>query len=504
MSSTRSAGGLHRGAILALVCGAGFMVSLDIAIVNVALPSIQSDLGLVQSDLQWVVITYGLLLGGSLLLGGRAADLFGRRRMLTLGMSVFTAASLGAALSDDLAPLVAFRGLQGLGGALTVPAAISILASTFTEGAERNKALAIFGAAGGSAASVGVMLSGILTSGPGWRWIFLINLPIGVAMVALVLRFVPRAAPTHRGQTDMLGAVTVTAGLMAIVYAINRSVENGWTSGSTLGFLAAGAALLVVFVAVERRSASPLVPLGMFRRRTLTTANVVAVLAFGGFFATIFQASLFMQQVLQYSALRTGVAYLAIAGTAVVVAAGIAARVVGRLGTGTTLAIGQTVAAVGMLLLARASADASYWTDLFPGFVAVGIGIGFAGMAAQVAAFIGVEERNSGLAGGIIETSREIGGALGTAIVATVAIARADEVLARLGGDAAGAAVQGIALAEGFQRGALVVAGINLAAALAAALLLRPAERAAGSAGRTGPTPTDPTSAPETSAELVA
>ena len=363
MSSTSRAGGVHRGAILALVCGAGFMVSLDIAVVNVALPSIQADLDLVQSDLQWVVITYGLLLGGSLLLGGRAADLFGRRRTLTLGMTVFTAASLGAALSGGLAPLVAFRGLQGLGGALTVPAAISILASTFTEGAERNKALATFGAAGGSAASIGVMMSGMLTSGPGWRWIFLINVPIGVVMVALVLRYIPRAAPTHRGQTDLLGAVTVTAGLMAVVYAINRSVDNGWTSGSTLGFLAAGAVLLVLFVAVERRSASPLVPLSMFRRRTLTTANVVAVLAFGAFFATIFQASLFMQQVLRYSALRTGVAYLAIAGTAVVVAAGIAARVVGRFGTWVALAIGQTVAAGGMLLLARAPADAAYWTD---------------------------------------------------------------------------------------------------------------------------------------------
>jgi EmrB/QacA subfamily drug resistance transporter len=499
MSSARGTGALHRGAILALICGAGFMVTLDIAVVNVALPSIQADLGLAQTDLQWVVITYGLMLGGSLLLGGRAADLFGRRRILALGLSLFTAASLGAALSSSLGPLVAFRGLQGLGGALTVPAAISTLASTFTEGAERNKALAIYGAVGGSAASVGVMMSGILTSGPGWRWIFAINVPIGVVMVALILRFIPRAVPTHRGQTDLLGAVSVTAGLMAVVYAINKSVDNGWSSGTTLGFLAAGAALLVLFVAVERRTASPLVPLGMFRRRTLTAANVVAVLAFGGFFATIFQASLFMQQVLRYSALRTGVAYLAIAGTAVVVAAAIAARVVGRLGTGVALAIGQAVSAGGMLLLARAPADAAYWTDLFPGFVAVGIGIGFAGMAAQVAAFIGVEEHNSGLAGGIIETSREIGGALGTAIVATAAIARADSVLGRLGD---GAAAQTVALAEGFQRGALVVAGINVAAALAAALLLRPAERAAGR--RTGSTADTSPDGAEMSAELVA
>lgn len=261
---------------------------------------------------------------------------------------------------------------------------------------------------------------------------------------------------------------------MAIVYAINKSVDHGWTSGTTLGFIAAGVALLAVFVLVERSAASPLLPLAMFRRRTLTTANVVAALVFGSFFATIFQASLFMQQVLRYSALRTGLAYLAIAATALVVAAAVAAKAVDRLGAGLTLAIGQGFSAVGLLLLARVPSDAGYWTDLFPGFLALGVGIGFSAMAAQVAAFIGVEDAFTGLAGGMVETAREVGGALGTAVVATVAIAQADAVLA---GSGDGPAAQALALTEGFQRGSLVAAGFNVASLLAAVVLLRRAER---------------------------
>ncbi|HEV7761773.1 MAG TPA: MFS transporter, partial [Acidimicrobiales bacterium] len=424
---------LRPGAILALVCGAQFMVVLDIAIVNVALPSLQADIGVAQSDLQWVVITYGLTLGGFLLLGGRIADLFGRRNVLVAGLTLFTAASLAAGLSNALGPLVAARAVQGLGAAMAAPGALSILASTFAEGAERNKALGIFGAVGGSAASVGVIASGVLSSGPGWEWVFLINVPIGVALVTLVLRFVPKGEPAARGSADLPGAVAVTTGLMAIVYAINKSIDAGWTSATTLGFLGAGAVLLAVFVAIEARTRSPLLPLAMFRRRTLTTANVVAALVFASFAALIFQASLFMQQVLHYSAIRTGVAYLAIAVTAFVVAGAVAAKVVDRRGAAVALVIGQSSSAVGLLLLARVPADAAYWTDVFPGFLALGIGIGFSGMAAQVAAFIGVENSVAGLAGGMVETAREIGGALGTAIVATVAIARSDELLGRLG-----------------------------------------------------------------------
>ena len=467
---------VRKGAILALVCGAQFMVVLDLAVVNVALPSLRQDLGLDQSDLQWVVITYGLIFGGFLLLGGRAADLIGRRKVLVTGLTLFTVASLVAGLAGSLSQLVVSRAVQGFGAALAAPAALSILASTFAEGRERNRALGIFGAVGGSAASFGVIISGLLTSGPGWEWIFLVNVPIGIALISLIVTFVPAGAPAQRGPADVLGAVSVTAGLMAVVYAINKSVDHGWTSGTVLAFLGAGAVLLAVFVVIERRAASPVLPLAMFQRRTLTTAAAVNALVFGSFFATIFQASLFMQQVLRYSALRTGVAYLAMALTALVVAAAIAARLVGRLGAGLTLALGQLLAAGGLLALTRVPVDAAYWTDLFPPFVAIGAGIGFSGMAAQVAAFIGIEERFAGLAGGIVETAREVGGALGIAIVATVAVARADDVVAGLGG---GRSVVPIGLTEGYQRGSLVAAGFSLASALLAAVLLRRVERTA-------------------------
>ena len=444
--------------VLALLCGAQFMVVLDIAIVNVALPSIEADLGLDRSDLQWVVITYGLVLGGFLLLGGRAADLLGRRRVLVTGLALFTAASLTGGLAGSLAPLVASRAVQGFGAALVAPAALSILASSFPEGRERNRALGIFGAVGGSAASFGVIAGGVLTDGPGWAWIFFVNVPIGVALIGLVLRFIPTAPRTFRGRADVLGALTVTGGLMALVYAIHQSADHGWTSGRTLGFLAGGAALLAVFLAVERATADPLVPMHMLRRRTLNAANLVAALVFGSFFATIFQASLFMQQVLGYSPLRTGFAYLAIALVALVVSGGGAPVVVGRAGAGTTLGIGQASSALGLLLLARAPSDAAYWTDLFPGFVLVGVGIGFSVVAAQIAAFNGVEPAFSGLAGGMIETAREMGGALGTAIVASVAIGATDA-------------------AEGFQRGSLVAAGFNVLSVIAALAVLRRAER---------------------------
>lgn len=466
MSSVRRT--VKPGAILALVCAAQFMVILDFAVVNVALPSVQADLHLDQSDLQWVVITYGLSFGGFLLLGGRAADLLGRRRILATGLTLFTVASLSAALSNGLGQLVVSRGLQGLGAAMAAPAAISILASTFAEGPERNKALGIFGAVAGSAASVGVIMSGMLSSGPGWQWIFLINVPIGIVLVTSALAFIPDSAPAQRGSADLIGAVSVTAGLMAIVYGINKSVDFGWTSGTTLGFLAGGAALLALFLVTETRAPSPILPLAMFRRRTLSASIVVSALMWASFFATLFQASLFMQQVLRYSAIRTGFAYLAIALTSVVVAAGFAARAVGRFGPARVVVAGQLVVVVGLLLLSQSPNDASYWTHLLPGFVALGLGTGFSAPAVQVAAFTGVQASVSGLAGGMVETSREIGGAIGTAIVATVAIARANQV----------AGPPAVALTEGFQRGALVAGGLSLVAALAAAALLLRAERA--------------------------
>ncbi|WP_173035465.1 MFS transporter [Phytohabitans flavus] len=495
------------------MCSAQFMITLDIAIVNVALPSVQADLGLAQDDLQWVVITYGLVLGGLLLLGGRAGDLLGRRRVLLAGLGIFTLASLSAGLSGSFWQLVASRAGQGLGAALAAPAALAIVAATFAEGPARNRALGIFGAVGGSAASAGVVLSGLLTAGPGWEWIFYLNVPVGAAMVALTVRYIPAdpppsparehtaargvtgavaarrprlpdpgGGPLHlpetetanqprlpdpggagrkgRGRADIPGAVTITAGLMAIVYAINKGVDRGWTSATTLGFLAAGVAALALFVLVAHRARQPLVPLSMFRRRTLNAANLVAALVFASFFATIFQASLFMQQVLGYSALRTGFAYLAIAATAVVAAAGPAPRLIARLGPGWTIALGQAASAAGLLWLAQAPVDAGYWGGLFGGFLLTGAGLGLSQVGVQVAAFIGIPTEVSGLAGGMVETAREIGGALGTAVVASVAIS-----VAAGSGPAA--------LTDGFRSGSYVAASFNIACTLAAALLLR-------------------------------
>ncbi|MGH9135456.1 MAG: MFS transporter [Acidimicrobiales bacterium] len=460
----------HPGAVLALVSGAQFMVILDLAIVNVALPSIQGDLAIDPSDLQWVAITYGLALGGFLLLGGRAADLFGRRRVLVAGLALFAVASLAAGLANSLAQLVVSRGVQGVGAAMAAPAALSIVTSTFPEGAARNKALGIFGAVGGMAASIGVIAGGLLTDGPGWEWVFLINVPIGAALVTMILAFVPATRPASRTSADVAGAVSVTAGLLAIVYAINRSVDYGWTSSRTVGLLVGGVAMLGVFVAVESRAASPLVPLAVFRRRIFTAANVVSALLWGAFFAMIFQGTLFMQQALGYSAVNTGAAWLASTLSSLVIAAAIAPAFVGRFGSSTSLVVGQTILGVGLLYLTRAPGDAAYWTDLFPGFLAFGVGIGFSMMAVQAAAFTGVDHTVAGVAGGMIETSREVGGALGVAVVATLAIARTDTVLA--GGSSPAAA-----LTAGFQRGSLVAALIAFGAAVAAGVLLRRAER---------------------------
>jgi EmrB/QacA subfamily drug resistance transporter len=473
MSPTRRPS--HPGAILALVCGAQFMLILDLAIVNVAIPSMQADLGLSQADLQWVVITYGLALGGFLLLGGRAADLLGRRRVLVAGLGLFSAASLSAGLAESLGQLVVSRGAQGIGAAMALPAALSILTNTFSEGAARNKALGIFGAVGGSAASVGVIAGGLFTEGPGWEWIFLVNVPIGASLIALVLTFIPDTRPARRGSADLAGAITVTAGLMALVYAINKSVDHGWTSSTTVGFAAVGVAVLGLFVVVESRSSGPLVPLAVFRRRTFTAANVVAALLWAAFFATIFQGTLFMQQTLGYSAVETGVAWLASTSSSLVVAGAIAPRFVGRFGASTALVVGQVIVAAGLLSLTRVPVDAAYWTDLFPGLLAFGVGLGFSIMAAQVAVFAGIEPSVAGLAGGMIETSREIGGALGVAIVATIAISRTEDVSGTLG---AGPADTANALTEGFQRASLVAAALSIAAAVAAGVLLRRAERA--------------------------
>jgi EmrB/QacA subfamily drug resistance transporter len=414
-----------KAVVLALTCAAQFMVVLDIAIVNVALPAIQRDLGVSQSTLQWVVIAYGLMLGGFLLFGGRLADLLGRRRILLTGLTVFTASSLLAGLAQSTGLLIFARGAQGFGAAMIAPAALSILAVTFTEGQERNRALGIFGAVGGTSASIGVIASGLLTDGPGWRWVFFINVPVGVVLVALAATVLTADHGERRtGKFDLGGAATVTGGLLLLVYGLNRGAEDGWTSASTLAMFIASAILLVSFVIVESRSKAPLVPAAALRNRTLVAADLSAFFTFGAFFSFIFLASLLMQQVLGYSATKTGVSWLATSVTAFVASALTGARLVAVVGVRKLLVTGLTLLTVAMVWLARVPADAEYVSDLLPALLLAGVAIGLCAPSAQIGALSGVSESTTGLASGLVETMREIGGAAGVAAVSTVLVSR--------------------------------------------------------------------------------
>ncbi len=416
-----------KGIVLALSCAAQFMVVLDIAIVNVALPSIQQDLGIEQSTLQWIIIAYGLMLGGFLLLGGRMADLLGRRRMLLTGLILFSSASLLAGLAGSTELLIGARALQGFGAALIPPAALSILAVTFAEGAERNRALGIFGATGGISASVGVIASGLLTDGAGWRWVFFINVPIGVLLIAMAAVFLA-VDPRNRRRSerfDAAGAVTVTAGLLLLVYALSRGADLGWGSGSTLGLFAASVVMLSAFVRIEARSRSPLVPGSAVRNRTLVAANLSAFFTFGAFFSFIFLGSLLMQQVLGYSPTQTGVAWLATSATSFIAAAITGAKLVAVVGVRRLLVVGQSLLAISVLLLTQVPAGGHYATDLLPALLLAGVAGGLAAPAAQIGALSGVTHSMTGLASGLVETMREIGGAVGVAAVSTVLVSQA-------------------------------------------------------------------------------
>src|SRR6266566_2667121 len=334
----------NKGIVLFLACVAQFMVVLDIAIVNVALPSIQRDLHIGQSTLQWVVIAYGLMLGGFLLFGGRLADLLGRRRILLTGLTIFTTASFLAGISQSIGLLIATRGLQGFGAALVAPAALSILAVTFSEGQERNRSLGIYGAVGGTSATVGVIASGLLTDGPGWRWVFFINVPVGIVLIGLATVFlVADRAQRGAARFDVAGATTVTGGLLLLVYALNRGADYGWTSPSTLLLFGAAALLLAAFVRIEGRSAAPLVPPATLRNRTLVAANLTSFFTWGALFSFIFLGSLLMQQVLGYSATQTGVVWLATSGTSFAGSALAGARLVALVGVRRLLVIGLSL-----------------------------------------------------------------------------------------------------------------------------------------------------------------
>jgi EmrB/QacA subfamily drug resistance transporter len=420
----------QRWKALAVLGVAYLMVVLDVSIVNVALPSIQTELNFSPENLQWVISGYALTFGGFLLLGGRVGDLLGRRWLFMVGLAAFALFSLACGLATSSGMLIAFRALQGLAGAILSPSVFSIVSVTFREGSERNTALGILGAIAGSGAAIGVLAGGVLTEYAGWEWIFFVNVPIGIAALFLVPIFVRESH--SEGMTrhfDAAGAVTVTASLMLLVYGLTQSTNLGWSSGRTIGVLIGSAILMAAFIVIERRSRSPLVPLSFFRRRTPTGANVIGFGLGTMVFGMFFLLSLYMQEVLGFSALKTGVGYLAVALTAVA-ASGVAQALVTRLGVKPVLVTGLLLLGAGQLYFTQVSVNGSYVSDLLPGFLLIGVGLGFSFVPVSIAALAGVTGRDAGLASGLINTSQQIGGALGLAILTTIATTHTDNLLA--------------------------------------------------------------------------
>jgi EmrB/QacA subfamily drug resistance transporter len=462
----------HRWSALALIVTAQFMVILDVAIVNVALPSIKSDLHFSETNLQWVISAYAILFGGTLLLGGRLADLLGRRKLFVAGLAVFAVSSLLCGLAWSEGSLITFRAVQGLGGAMLAPAALSLLMTIFSEGRERNVALGIYGAASGSGAAAGVLLGGVLTSYLSWSWIFFINVPVGIVAIALtpVLLQESDAGLAHR-HFDFPGAASITAGLMLLVYTTTRATTDGWGSPTTLALLGGAVALVLAFVAIELRSPSPLLPLRIFRLRTLTAANVAMAIVGAVAFSEFFLLTLYLQDVLHYSAVQSGAAFAAFA-LSVVVMSNVAQAIVGRFGVRPTLTAGLLASAVSVALLTKLPVHGHYFWDLFPWFVLGGAGMGLSFVPVTIASLTGVERSEAGVASGLINTSRQIGGAIGIAAISAVAATSTSNYVQA---HAAVTASSGIALAHGFQTGLYVLTALLILGALITVALVRSA-----------------------------
>ena len=454
---------------LALIVTAQFMVVLDVAIVNVALPSIKTDLHFSQESLQWVITAYAIMFGGFLMLGGRLADLLGRRRLFIAGLALFTVMSLLDGLAWSEASLIVFRSLQGLGAAMLSPAALSILTTTFTEGKERNTALGIWGAASGSGGAAGVLLGGALTSGLNWSWIFFINVPVGIVVMALtpVLLRESKADLAHR-HFDFAGAASITGGLMLLVYAMTRAAQHGWGTAETTVLLTVSALLLVTFVVVEMRSKAPLLPLRIFRLRTLSASNASGLLMGGAIFSQFFLLTLYMQQVLHYSAIKTGVAYIGLTLTIIVFSV-VAQAIVTRVGIRRVLPLGLALSTVALVWFARLPVHGHYFSDLFPPFIISGLGLALAFVPMSIGALTGVRQSDAGIASGLINTTQQIGGAIGVAVATTVATTFTTRYLDAHPGSAS---FSPAALTHGFQIAFYVLAGMAALGALIAAVML--------------------------------
>jgi EmrB/QacA subfamily drug resistance transporter len=458
----------RRWIALILLTATQFMLIIDVSIVNVALPTIERDLHFTDSSLQWVASAYALTFGGFLLLGGRMADLLGRRRLFMVGLAVFTVASLACGFANTNNLLIAARAVQGLGGAMIAPAALSILSTTFAEGVERNKALAVWGAVSGAGGAVGVLLGGVLTEYVGWEWVFFVNAPIGLAAILLAPRLLRESRVEDAIRSfDVVGAVLVTASLSLLVYTVVKTDEYHWFSGRTIGFFAVSVLLMAAFLINEQRTSNPLLPLSIFRLPTIIGANVVGFMLGAAIFAMFFLLALYMQGPagLGYSPIRSGLGYLLVACT-IIVSAGASQALVGRLGVRTVLLAGLVLLTLGLLFFTRVSPHGSYLGDLAPGFVLAGVGLGFAFIPVTIAALMGISNDQAGLASGLINTSQQIGGAVGVALLATVFTSRtADQIHAGV--------AQDVAYTDGLSRAFLVGAVMSVLALIAAAVLIR-------------------------------
>jgi len=457
-------GPVNRWFVLVLVCVAQFMVVLDATIVNVALPTIQTHLHFSVASLQWVVNAYGLIFGGFLLLGGRASDLFGRQRLFIIGLAVFTIASLVNGLASSADMLIVGRGAQGLGAALVSPAALSIVTTTFAEGRERTKALGIWSAIAAGGGAVGLVIGGWLTQDFSWRWVFFLNLPIGIVTAALALRFIANSRAEERPETvDIAGATTVTAGLLVLVYDIVKAQQYGWTSGRTLGLFVLALALLAGFVVIELRSKAPLIRLGIFRIRSLTAANLSMLFVISGLFAMFYLASLYVQEILHYRPLEAGFGFVPVT-VGIVIGAALAQPLLGRFGPRIVPIVGIALAATGLVLLSGISAHGTYLTDLLPGLVVMSVGMGLTFVPVTLIATTNIDASDAGLASGLFNTSQQVGGSLGLAVLSSIAASKT-------------AGLHGVghpeALVQGFQLAFLLGAGLMVVGIVVIVALIR-------------------------------
>jgi EmrB/QacA subfamily drug resistance transporter len=457
--------------VLVIVGLAQFMVILDATIVNVALPSIQRGLNFSPESLQWIVNAYTLAFGGFLMLGGRAADLIGRRRLFLAGIVLFSAASLMNGLAGSAGILVAGRALQGLGGALVSPAALSVLTTTFKEGRERTTALGVWSAVAVGGGAIGLLLGGVLTSAFSWQWVFFVNVPVGVIAILLALRYVPESRVENARGFDIAGALSVTGGLVVLVYALVNAQTAGWVSVTTFGLLAIAAALLVSFVILESRLRHPLVRLGIFRMRSITGANASMLLVAAGMFALFFFASIYVQEVLGYSALRAGLAFLPVTA-GIIIGAGLSQQLIRRVGVRAVGLVGMCIAATGLIVLSRIPVAGTYLGDLLPGLMIMAVGMGLTFVPITLIATTNVDEHDAGLASGLLNTSQQLGGAIGLAVLATLAANTTTNTLTALG-HVPSAAARVAALVDGFHVAFFVGAFLMLGGAVILAVTVR-------------------------------